>query len=70
MRHNPKGGDLDLADDVRRRCKKNSSVLSCMYKRTKEGCNHDSEVQEFTVSETGKTSSSEKIEGIWQKREL
>jgi len=34
MRENPVGGELDPADDVRRRCKKNSpSVLSCIGKR-------------------------------------
>jgi len=44
MRDNPEGGEQDLADDVRRRCKKNSpSVLSCIDKRTKEGCNRGSE---------------------------
>jgi len=31
MRDNSKGGKLDPADDVRRRCKKNSpSVISCI----------------------------------------
>jgi len=31
MRDNPKGGELDPADDVHRRCKKNSpSVLFCL----------------------------------------
>jgi len=58
MWNNPKAGELDPADDVRRRCKKNSlSVLSCMFyfrfirfsfrfiKRTKEGCDHGSEVE-------------------------
>jgi len=45
MRDNPKGGELDPAGCVRRRCKKNSSVLSCIIsKRTKEGCNRGSEV--------------------------
>jgi len=33
MRDNPEGGELNLADDVRRRCKKNSpSVLSYIGK--------------------------------------
>jgi len=36
---NPKGGELDPAINDRRRYKKNSpSVLSCIGKRTKEGC--------------------------------
>jgi len=43
MRDNP-GGE-DPADDVHRRCKKNSpSVLSCTGKRTREGCDRGSEV--------------------------
>jgi len=47
MRGNPEGGELDLAEDVQfvhRRCKKNSFVLSCIGKRTKEGCDRGSEV--------------------------
>jgi len=45
MRNNPVGGDLDPADDVRRRCKKNSSfILSCIDKKTKEGCDNGSEI--------------------------
>jgi len=42
---NPKGGELDLAVDGRTRCKKNSSVLSCIDKRTKEGCDRDSAIR-------------------------
>jgi len=39
MRDNPKGSELDHAESVRKRCKKNSpSVLSCIGKRTREGC--------------------------------
>jgi len=45
MRHNPKGGELDSADDVLRRSKKNSSsVLSRIGKKTKDGYNRCSEV--------------------------
>jgi len=45
MRDNPEEGELDPTEDVRRRCKKNSpSVLSCIGKRTREGCDHGSEV--------------------------
>jgi len=40
MRDNPEGGDLDPADDVRR--KNFSSILSCINKKTKEGCDHGS----------------------------
>jgi len=37
--------ELDPADDVRRRCKKNSPfVLSCIDKRTKQACDRGSEV--------------------------
>jgi len=46
MQDNPDGGELDPANDVRRCCKKNSSfVLSCIDKRTKEGCDGGSEVR-------------------------
>jgi len=45
MRDNPERGELDPVDDVCRRCKKNSpSVLSCIGKKTKEGCDCISEV--------------------------
>jgi len=37
MRDNP-GDESDPVEGVRRRCKKNSSVLSCIGKRTREGC--------------------------------
>jgi len=42
MWNNSAGGEIDAADDVRRHCKKNFFVLSCIGKRTSEGC--DSEV--------------------------
>jgi len=46
MRDNPGGGELDPAEGVRKRCKKNSSsVLSCIGKRTREGCDRGSEVE-------------------------
>jgi len=42
---NPGGGESDPAKGVHRRCMKNSpSVLSCIGKRTIEGCDHGSEV--------------------------
>jgi len=42
---NPGGGESDPAEGVRTRCKKNSpSVLSCIGKRTREGCDRGSEV--------------------------
>jgi len=45
MQDNPEGGELDSAEDDRRRCKKNSpSVLSCIGKRTREGCDRGSEI--------------------------
>jgi len=43
MRDNP-GGELDPADDVHRRSKNSPSVLSCIGKKTREGCNRGSEV--------------------------
>jgi len=45
MRDSPEGGESDPAESVRKRCKKNSlSVLSCIGKRTREGCDRGSEV--------------------------
>jgi len=45
MRDNPGRGESDTAEGVRRRCKKISpSVLSCIGKRTKEGCDRSSVV--------------------------
>jgi len=44
MRDNPGGGESDPAEGVRRRCKKNSSVLFCIGKRIREGCDHGREV--------------------------
>jgi len=45
MRVNPEGGELNPAVDIRRRGKKNySSVLSCIGKKTKEGCDRGSGV--------------------------
>jgi len=45
MRDNTEEGELDPAEGIRRRCKKNfSSVLSSIGKRTGEGCDHGSEV--------------------------
>jgi len=45
MWDNPGGGELDLTEGVNRRCMKNSpSVLSCIGKRTREGCNLGNEV--------------------------
>jgi len=39
------GGELDAADDVRTRCKKNfPSVLTCISKMIREGCDRGSEV--------------------------
>jgi len=72
MQDNPEGDELDPADDVCRRCKKNSSfVLSCIDKRTKEGCDRGSKVETVqNERDWEKASSSEKTEGICQKREL
>jgi len=47
--------------------KNSPSVLSCIGTRTKEGCDRSSQVE--TVL-SGRASSSEKTEGIWQEREL
>jgi len=43
--YNPERGELDPAEGVRRCCKKNSpSVLSCIGKKTREGCDRGSKV--------------------------
>jgi len=43
MQDNPGGGESDPAEGVRRRCMKNSLVLSCIGKRKREGCDRGSE---------------------------
>jgi len=46
MRSSQGGGESDRAEGVCRRCMKNSpSVLSCIGKRTIEGCDRGSEVE-------------------------
>jgi len=53
MRENPGGSELDPAEGVRRRCKKNSpSVLSCMGKR--KAVTVAAKSSPFTVEKTGK----------------
>jgi len=45
MRDNPGGDELNPAEGVRKRCKKNSHiVLSCIGKRTREGYDRGSKV--------------------------
>jgi len=45
MRDNSEEDELDPAEGVRRRCMKNYlSVLSCIGKRTREGCDRGSNV--------------------------
>jgi len=39
-----RGIELDPENDVRRRCNKNFSVLTCIDKRTREGCGCGSKV--------------------------
>jgi len=45
MQDNPGKGELDLAEDFCRCCKNSHSVLSCIGKRTREGCDRGSEVE-------------------------
>jgi len=46
IRDSQGGGESDSAEDVCRRCMKNSpSFLSCIGKRTKKGCDRGSEVE-------------------------
>jgi len=58
---NPEWDELNPADDVRRRCKNNCSCfLSCIDKRTKDGCDRGSEVGTVqSERDGGKASSSE-----------
>jgi len=53
------GDESDPAEGVRRRCMKNyPSFLSCIGKRTKQGCDRGSEVvksRQFTADKTGKS---------------
>jgi len=52
MQDSQGGGESDPAEGVRRRCVKNSpSFLSCIGKRTKEGCDLGSKV-EIVYNET------------------
>jgi len=56
MQDNLEGGELDPADDVCRRCKKNSpSVLFALIgKRSKEVCGHGSEVRTVHIGQDRK----------------
>jgi len=55
MRGSPGWDELDPAEGVNRRCKKNSpSILSYISKRTREGCNQAPKSGQFKVGETGK----------------
>jgi len=45
MQNSQGEGESDLAEGVRRRCIKNSPVLSCVGKRTREGCDRGSKVE-------------------------
>jgi len=48
MLDNPERGELDPAEGIRRHCRKNSSsILSCIGKRTREGCDHGREAKLF-----------------------
>jgi len=72
MQDNPGRGESDAAEGIRRRCMKNSpSVLSCIGKWTREGCDRGSEVgNSLQGMRRRRGSSSEETEGIWQGREL
>jgi len=55
MRDNPEGSELDPAECVRRRCKKNSpSVLSCIGKGQVKAVTVAAKSGQFTADETGK----------------
>jgi len=55
MRNNPEGDELDPKEGVRRRSKKISpSALSCIGKRTREGCDRGNEVGTVHSGRDGK----------------
>jgi len=55
MRDIPEGGELDPAESVRKRYKKNSaSVLTCINERTKEGCDRGRKSRQLIADEAGK----------------
>jgi len=66
------GGELDPAEDVRRRCMKNSpSVLFGVFKTTREGYDRGNEVWIVYSGRDREGPVYQRIrEGIWQKREL
>jgi len=70
MRDSHGGGESDPAEGVHRRCMKNSPFLSCIGKRTKEGCDRGGEVDSSQRIRRRRASSSKETEGIWQEREL
>jgi len=53
MQDSQGGGESDPAEGVRVRCMKNSTFLSCIGKRTKEGCDRGSEVETFNSGQDG-----------------
>jgi len=54
-RRGSEGGELVPIESVRRRCKKNApSVLSCIGKRTREGCDRGNEVRTVHSGQNGK----------------
>jgi len=57
MRDNPEVGELNPAVFVRRRCKKNSSVLSCIGQ--KKAVTVAAKSEQLTAGKTGRASSSE-----------
>jgi len=70
-RDNPEG-ELDPAEGVRRRCKKNSpSALSCIGKRIRKGCDRSSVVGTvYSGCDGERPVPLEESEGIWQEREM
>jgi len=70
MRDNPEGGQADPALDVRRLCRKNFSIFSCIDKRTKESCVRGSEVGTVHSGRDGEGPAPLKKQEIWQKRYL
>jgi len=70
MQDNPEGGELDPAEGVRRRCKKNSSVLSCVGRGQEKAVTAAAKSVSSQRMRLERASSSEESEGIWQGRDL
>jgi len=54
MWDNPEGGELDPAKGVRKHCKKNSSILSCIKRWQEKAVTMATKSGQFTADKIGK----------------